>query len=512
MPALFPSADNSACYIVDDIFISTVSNHSDIITPSDCNEAIASTRFINGAKIDGLYTSLATVVDYKGRRFLCQSSVPGIFTTSATNMIMWGSLDDGRSIYNDEKVRPVAEKLGEYFFWSKSSVYPQKVETPLPEESPAGFIPEAAASSQCHTDVNEAVEFLGPVEGRIVRGTDNRLYAADFLHTSPVDVYWKEEHAKLCNEEAHFSLRRNAVLQWILRREIQQTSIEEVKKYLEENKEITAEEREKMEKDLAKEEEDIKTKCSTFDPNAFTKYSKSGIASEEDVRKLGSLIRETILPGLYNTMKQNVSVYYDSTNLGRDLHGQGVNLRYLGKLAESCDNDAKELRELIEEEMIARSSKHILRDILDDEVLMSAPGFITTAFLNAIVCNEKKKEILLTGKSKKSKKVPSLISQVIIKKGYTVEKIWALLEEDIKKHFHYDLVCWKNLHMTVEQRYRLMRRVCQQSGIYLDSIHYDFNDDYTVRVENVLEFIPRVKYAFTPTLDEDVRIMMFSNL
>ena len=115
-------------------------------------------------------------------------------------MIMWGSLDDGRSIYDDEKVRPIAEKLAKQFFWKKSTVYPQAIESTIPEEQLPVFIPEAPASTQCHKDPKEAIEFIGPVEGRIVRGTDNRLYAADFLHTSPADVFWSEEHEKLLNK------------------------------------------------------------------------------------------------------------------------------------------------------------------------------------------------------------------------------------------------------------------------------------------------------------------------
>lgn len=215
-------------------------------------------------------------------------------------------------------------------------------------------------------------------------------------------------------------------------------------------------------------------------------------------------MRETILPSLFKAMKENLLVYYDTMNIARDVHGQGVNLRYLGKLAECCTEEDAVFRELIEEEMIARSAKHILRDILENEILMSAPGFITTAFLNALVCNERKKDILVTGKSKKSKKIPSLIAQTIIKQGYSVEKIWSLLDEDLKSHFHYELKAWKNLHMTKEQKTRLLRRVCQECGIILIARSYDFNDDMVLHVEDIVEFVSHVKYAFTPTLDENV--------
>ena len=144
---------------------------------------------------------------------------------------------------------------------------------------------------------------------------------------------------------------------------------------------------------------------------------------------------------------------------------------------------------------------------------MSAPAFATTAFLNALLCKERKNEILLSGKNKKSKKVPSLIAQTLLKQGLTVSKVWSLLEAAIKTHFHYTLAVWAKpatvaseagAHPQDMQRYRLLRRVCQQCGIRLEAVDYDLSEDYAIRVENVLEFVPVVKYAFTPKVDEMV--------
>ena len=77
--SLFLNKDTEPCYIVDDIFITSVApKGSDVITPANCNEEIANTRFLNSLDIEGLFTGLTTVVDYKGHRFLAQSAVPGI--------------------------------------------------------------------------------------------------------------------------------------------------------------------------------------------------------------------------------------------------------------------------------------------------------------------------------------------------------------------------------------------------------------------------------------------------
>ena len=248
---------------------------------------------------------------------------------------------------------------------------------------------------------------------------------------------------------------------------------------------------------------------SEFDPNVFTRFSKSGDAHEANVRLLCDMLTTTLIPRVVENMKKAKEYYVDTNNIVSDMHSVSVNARYLGAVAEACEE--AELKELCEEEMIARAAKHVLRDLLSNAVLMSAPAFATTAFLNAVLCKERKNEILLSGKNKKSKKVPSLIAQTLLKQGLTVSKIWSLLEEAIKTHFHYTLAVWakpatvvleSGAHQQDLQRYRLLRRVCQQCGIRLEAVKYDLSEDYVIRVENVLEFVPVVKYAFTPRVDE----------
>ena len=137
-----------------------------------------------------------------------------------------------------------------------------------------------------------------------------------------------------------------------------------------------------------------KKKCDSFDPNAFTVYSKAGSEGEEDVRALGTFMRETILPSLFKAMKDSLFVYYDTMNITRDLHGQGVNLRYLGKLADSCTDADIEFRELIEEEMIARFRRTPPEELfkVDKVRIELGPGDMpgkpyTTTFCS--VCGEK---------------------------------------------------------------------------------------------------------------------------
>ena len=63
-------------------------------------------------------------------------------------MILWGSLDNGSTIYADARVKPTVEKLAEKLHWAHSTVTPTaKTET---IETPKMVIPEADASTEVH--------------------------------------------------------------------------------------------------------------------------------------------------------------------------------------------------------------------------------------------------------------------------------------------------------------------------------------------------------------------------
>lgn len=135
-------------------------------------------------------------------------------------MILWGSLDNGATIYADARVKPIVEKLAEKLHWTPSMVTPTaKTET---IETPKMQIAEADASTDVHDKPEETIEFLGPVEGRIVRGGDNILYAVDYLHIAPVDAHWTEAHATLfpTAKKTIFHHRQAIVAQLLVRQQV----------------------------------------------------------------------------------------------------------------------------------------------------------------------------------------------------------------------------------------------------------------------------------------------------
>ena len=62
----------------------------------------------------------------------------------------------------------------------------------------------------------------------------------------------------------------------------------------------------------------------------------------------------------------------------------------------------------------------LLRDLMSNEVLSGAAAFVTVVVLNSLLNQQRKKEILVGGKGKKNRKVPSLVAQNLIRLGLTV--------------------------------------------------------------------------------------------
>ena len=238
----------------------------------------------------------------------------------------------------------------------------------------------------------------------------------------------------------------------------------------------------------------------TFDVNAFTPYAVADASAESAVRELCAMISDVLAPSVASELESEGSMSVDTENIVALLHSTGLNVRYLGAVASAVKTE--QAKEEVEREMVARAAKHVLRDVMEDEVLCGASAFTVTAFLNGLVNDGRKKEILLSGKNKKAKKVPSQVSQRILKKDLSSAHLWDAIDADVKHHFHYELTLWGKKPQSAETRFRLLRRVCQQSGIRLQAQSYNLEEPHVVRVENVLEFVPRVKFASTPIVDQ----------
>ena len=153
-------------------------------------------------------------------------------------MLVSGTLDDGRTIYHDERVNKYIEELAKEFSWKKSTLYVQNNDVPLPEEDQNPMASPYATEAIAKT-VDEAVEYTGPVDGRIVKGCDDKLYIMDYIRSQPIDILWKQDsYVKLGIEGAVANrvLRRELVQHWEFRRSVLLAQVEHMKSSIEELK------------------------------------------------------------------------------------------------------------------------------------------------------------------------------------------------------------------------------------------------------------------------------------
>ena len=101
---------------------------------------------------------------------------------------MSGSIDGGATLYNDERVQPQLKALAEKLHWDTSliKVAPREEEAAKPSELDAPAVSKPV-------DAKEPVAFLGPADGKLMRGIDGNIYALDFLRSQPVDTFWMQE-------------------------------------------------------------------------------------------------------------------------------------------------------------------------------------------------------------------------------------------------------------------------------------------------------------------------------
>lgn len=119
----------------------------------------------------------------------------------------------------------------------------------------------------------------------------------------------------------------------------------------------------------------------TFNPDAFAdrpdrpKHSASLAKPDEEerttknVRAASDFLRDTILPSFIRDVITDELLPLDSSHLSQLLHKKGINIRYLGLLAEQCHSssilpEGQKLSEAAEEDIASLLSKFRVRDLV----------------------------------------------------------------------------------------------------------------------------------------------------
>lgn len=377
-------SQESHMYIYNNIFFSKGNDGRGTFEKLGADEAahVATGKDLEGVKIlnsidsEGLYTLASVIVDYKGERIVAQSIVPGIFRRQDENSIIYGSVDNGVQISSDASFHESLSKdVAKSLHLAEHAV-----------------IDEGNTESKLYTSQ----------ETKGLLGADGRRYMLDLYRLNPVDIEFQE---KECVEKEgkpayphKMTLLRPELMSLYWEHKFRQwvkAKTDEIKKERGDDKPAVEDKKEEKkdadEKQVAKEEakdgkeqqqqqeeEEIKIDINEFKLNFNTDVFTSAKLpqgeqtkqDEQTIRDASKFLVEEIVPSIVLDFASYSISPLDGDALTKAMHRRGINMRYLGKLAEliaiSKDKRIEHVRQLAIQEMIVRASKRLLRKYLSN--------------------------------------------------------------------------------------------------------------------------------------------------
>jgi protein TIF31 len=297
-------------------------------------------------KADGGLCTLGTViVDYLGERIVAQSVVPGIFqqapesnkeedgAAAGAHRIVYGAVDNAEKIFMDKEFDEKFQKLMDKVHIKRHDVWevPRKVKEGEDEVNGESQM-ERPKRTLCTS-----------LETKGLRGADGRKYVLDLYKLTPLDIKFIEEN--FTGSEDSYPHRMA-----FLRGECVDAFWESKLRAWVSTK---LAERQTSDSETA-EKETEKIDVSGFDfalnPDVFTP-SQAPVTDEEkqqlkldedDVRACCAFLQEKLIPDLMKELSDGSGGWpVDGRSLTSTMHRNGVNVRYLGKVIELCEESAK---------------------------------------------------------------------------------------------------------------------------------------------------------------------------
>lgn len=498
--------EESRIYLNEGIFYSLATDPSNSYEGEGGEEAaryavgkdLLNVNFLNKIDINGITTVLTTVIDYAGHRILAQSPVPGIFRQlpEDESQIRYGSIDNLTTIGTDESFIEPLSNVAEAFHLAKHVYFDNS---------------------------NKPAELVTPYSVTGVVGTDNRKYVLDLHRLTPLDLGFLESVSKDTETPYPHSvpvLRSEAVEFWIRTKaevlakeklaekkakiDAEKAKEEETKPKEETKKEETKkEEKEEDSKNKGENEDEKNEETPAPEPLFLTaeerleitkeinkkytinpdvpfditkipagpereKYEKDAI----DVRAISKNITESLIPKLLEELKNSAtSAPFDGVQLTAKLHKRGINMRYLGHIANLIakeETSLKPFHKLVVLEAVSRGAKHVINSHLKSYTKEVIPYVLAQLFncLLGFKLNGSPEPSITKGlKALYGEEDFSKINEI------TVKSIRDEISREVKSRFRYDLP--ENWFDTISLRI-LFRELSLKIGIQWKARDYNF--------------------------------------
>ncbi|KAI9027878.1 clustered mitochondria-domain-containing protein [Hyaloraphidium curvatum] len=455
------------------------------------SKEVQGTKVINDLDVKDLFTMGTAVVEYKGRRFVAQTLIPGFLTKEKVPPVVHGYIDEEKRVVTDEQMASLFDEVGRRLHLAKHVV--------------------VDAEGKEH-------DFRTSVETKGIRGSDSRNYILDLYRLQPVDVLFleaveKEESTnpyphKLClirhevTEQYYFNQARKQLAERRKEREKAGEANGEPKANgTKENKQITEDEN-VIDIGGEEDEEFLASFEVNFDPDAFNPQHVSGRdeeergEAEEKLRELSSFLHNQIIPEFcqeaVNPSTSLNSALLDEEQLRNTMHTRGINMRFLGTvlhlLRELGGNDqTKYLEELLLHEMVIRAFKRVVFRAMGS----SSPLQAVQCIAHLLNC--------LFGPADVHPQVPAAPEVYLrpsIKSNsayckYSVAGLWADIRSEIRARFRHQL----ESDFVLTRRLPVLRSICKRLGLQIAAREYDWNvsSGQIFAAEDILNMYPVAK-------------------
>ncbi|XP_076363788.1 clustered mitochondria protein homolog isoform X2 [Tachypleus tridentatus] len=524
---------------VKDHYIELGGDAAAFVAPSNDLKGV---RAYNAVDVDGLYTLGTVVVDYRGYRVMCQSIIPGILEREQEQSVVYGSVNFGKTVVSHKKFMELLNKAGQHL-----KILPHKVVN----------------------DKGEIIELCSSVECKGIIGNDGRHYILDLLRVFPPDVNfltlddeqlsteaqslgfpWKHKHKLCCLRQELVDAFVEAKYMMFIKFAaygLQEIGLKNLLKDKGEDKNVKEEKTVEVKEEGGKEHNEREIKDSTkevikqaaqavgslkeseynisFNPDVYSPGVQHPETEKENLRKERQLVKDAAcflltiqIPGFIRDCLEHSTSPIDGTTLIEALHSRGINIRYLGKVAEMLAKipQLQYVYAISVQELISRSAKHQFTAYLQGVETMSLAAAISH-FLNCFLSsclnlpfpvgaeelqfrNSKKK-----GK-RKNKQNPLLVQDNSEWTVLTPRSFWSNLKAELQSYYNWTIEV-ESVDAVVEhygiQKVSLLRSFCMKCGLQILLKEYGLENCTRAAFteDDILNVFPVVKHINPKTTD-----------
>ncbi|KAL5015908.1 hypothetical protein ScPMuIL_005497 [Solemya velum] len=486
-----------------------------------------------GVDADGLYTLGTVLVDYRGYRITAQSIIPGILEREQEQSVVYGSIDFGKTVVTSDKYKELLQQTASQLKIRKHTVLNSKDEDVelLSSIECKGIV----GNDQRHYVLDLLRTF--PPDVNYLKEEIDELSKAMAEHGYPLPHRHKlaclrQELIEAFVESRYLVFVRNAACQFQqlqakrqkdTEKEGDSTNIKAIEDKKEtptvnghdclkdeEDDDIVTEEAKKIVEALTgsdsetfeENSRDIVKKAAaavgslsdtefslTFNPDVYQPHVKHAKPDSEDMKREKQLVKDAAefvvtqqIPSLINDCLDHTSSPVDGMTLTEAMHNRGINMRYLGKVAEMFAKypSVSYVYKIAISELICRATKHLFKLYMQGVDMMNLSSAISH-FLNCLIGSHSTPHAAVTAeelqsknarrKNRKRNKGGNFLS--IDNTEWVSENprfLWKKIVEEVRDYFHNTIEC-DSIDSAVEkyglQKVSLLRLFCNKAGIQL---------------------------------------------